>query len=310
MTPGKLGRGSVLALALAWAPGLSGCGDPVAATLQQADVLVARGDVPEAAALLRTLLARLDARAKNDAGPREAASTAVAVQVRLAELGAGPLHDPAQAVADYAQAVRRDPMGAGVVPAQRQLADLYAGPLGRPEHAVSALRAAAATRGTRREGAQVREQLWAILLAMGNHEAAHAEAQGIVERWPQAPEATRARLTMGRVDFLAGRYPRAAATLEAIAETTGDPVARAQAQVEAGNCYQEQGDPGRALASYHAALATHPNPALVQVQIARVRDRLHHMAPRDSILNASRPSRHVASWLPRPTPQELGIGGP
>jgi hypothetical protein len=41
-----------------------------------------------------------------------------------------------------------------------------------------------------------------------------------------------------------------------------------------------------------------------------VRERIYHMAPKNGILNASRPSRHIAAWLPRPTPQELGVGAP
>ena len=313
MTSPKLGRSGTAAAALACALGLGACGDQTVATMARADALIVQNEAPAAAALLRTLLQRLDAQADRAAPGTPLAAgapTAMAVQARLAELGAGPLHDPAQAIADYSHVVRRAPASAAAVHAQRQLADLYAGHVAQPEQAVAALRAAAATLGARQEGAQVRERLWATLLAMGQLDAAHAEASGIVERWPNAAEATRARLTMGRADYLAGRPRRALATLEALIEATGNRTVRAQAQVEAGNCYQELGDPSRALAAYHAALVAHPNPALVQGQIARLRHRLQHMAPRDGILNASRPSRHIASWLPRPTPQELGIGSP
>ncbi|HET6345839.1 MAG TPA: hypothetical protein VFH51_12960, partial [Myxococcota bacterium] len=44
----------------------------------------------------------------------------------------------------------------------------------------------------------------------------------------------------------------------------------------------------------------HPNPALVQRKIQRVRTRLYHLTPSESILNAAHPSRRIAALGPTP----------
>ena len=294
-------------LCAALAGASSACADTPQRALARADALIAEGDIDSAHSLLRAMAQRLE-----DAADKAALDPAAQVEVlgRLAELNAGSLHNAPQAIADYSRLIRLNPQSDVAIAAQCRMADLYRDAAGEPERAVAALRAAAAALGTRTAGAQVRQNIWGTLMAMGNYPAAYAEAQGVLERWPKSREASLARLTMGRADYMEGRYARAAATLEALMDDTQDGQIQAFAQVEAGNCYQELGELPRALTFYYAALKNHPNPGMVQDKIARVRERIYHMAPRDGILNASRPSRHIAAWQPRPTPQDLGIGAP
>jgi tetratricopeptide (TPR) repeat protein len=298
----RAGRTAGLCMALAAAP--LACADTPQGALGRADALIAQGDIDSAHSLLRAMAQRLEDADKAD----QHGAAHLQVLGRLAELNAGSLHNAPQAIADYSRLIRLDPQSDAAIAAQCRMADLYRDATGEPERAVSALRAAAAALGTRTTGAQVRQNLWGTLMAMGNYTAAYAEAQGVLERWPQSREASLARLTMGRADYMEGRYARAAATLEALMDDTQDGQIQAFAQIEAGNCYQELGELPRALTFYYLALEHHPNPAMVQDKIARVRERIYHMAPRDGILNASRPSRHIAAWQPRPTPQDLGIG--
>ncbi len=285
------------------------CADGPGKALAQADALIARGDLDSAHRLLRSVSQRLDAVQHSEASERELHTL---VLTRLAELNAGPLHNVTQALADNAKIVQLSGPKATdeAIAAQCRLADLYRDAADEPENAVIALKAAAAALGSRSQGAQVRQNLTGTLMAMGNFNAAHAEASGIVERWPNSREASRARLIMGRADYMEGRFDRAAATLEALMDDSQDAEVRALAQVEAGNCHQELGEPSKALEFYYAALKGHPNPSMVQDKISRVRERIYHIAPKDGILNASRPSRHIAAWQPRPTPQDLGVGAP
>lgn len=298
-----------LAVALCCAP--VACADTPDQTLARADALVAQGDADGAHRALRSLANRLEAQSKTaKAGATAQAAILPQVLTRLAELNAGPLHNVAQALADNQKIVRLQSATDAAIAARCRMADLYAHAAHEPEHAVAVLKAAALLLGTRMQGAQVRQNLCTTLMAMGNFDAAHAEALEVVERWPNSREASWARLIMGRADYMEGRYPRAAATLEALMDSSRDPETRALAQVEAGNCYQEMGEPSRALEFYYAALQHHPNPSMVQDKITRVRERIYHIAPKGGILNASRPSRHIAAWQPRPTPQDLGVGAP
>lgn len=314
-------RPLALCAALLGAVLAEGCADGPHEALYRADALIAQGDADGAHRLLRASSQKLEAQTT-----RGKLSSVAELQlranmlVRLADLNAGPLHNPAQAIADNAKVVQlgaaapQDSADANLqnqsIAAQCRMADLYRDGVNEPGHAVTTLRAAAAALGTRTAGAQVRQNLVATLMAIGNYNAAHTEAEGIVERWPGSREARGARLTMGRADYMEGRFARAAATLEALTDDSSDKEVRALAQVEAGNCHQELGAAARALEFYYAALAAHPNPSMVQDKIMRVRERIYHIAPKDGILNASRPSRHIAAWQPRPTPQDLGVGGP
>lgn len=296
---------SVLLLVQALGP--VACSRGPAQAMAQADALVAQGDIDRAHDLLRTVAQRLEAQ-----GPTDAASQDLEAQVlsRLAEINAVARHDVPQALLDFGRVVRLNPSSDAAAAAQCRMADLFRDKTREPERAVAVLRAAAQTMGTRTAGAQIRSNLWGTLMAMGNYRAAYDEALGVVERWPQSREASLARLTMGRADYMEGRFAKGAATLESLMDDSADPLTRALAQLEAGNCYLELGELPKALTFFYAALKSHPNAAMVQDKIARVRERIYHMAPNGSILNASRPSRHIAAWQPRPTPQELGIGGP
>jgi tetratricopeptide (TPR) repeat protein len=293
--------------AMALTMGTAACNAGPEAAMRRADALIAQGDVDRAHALLRTVAQRLEAQGSSASQDVDLEMTVLG---RLAELNVVARHNVPEALGDLGRVVRLSPASDAAVAAQCRMADLFVAKTHEPERAVAALRAAAQTMGSRVQGAHIRSNLWATLMAMGNFRAAHEEALGVVERWPQSREASLARLTMGRADYMEGRFAKGAATLEALMDDSQDPLTQALAQVEAGNCYLEMGELPRALTFFYAALKSHPNAAMVQDKIVRVRERLYHMAPRDSILNASRPSRHIAAWQPRPTPQELGIGGP
>lgn len=315
------------AAALLWARALTitlclapaACADAPSLTLTRADALIAQGDPDGAHRALRSLANRLEAEAKarglraaKDTTQLSGAVTSALPQVltRLAELNAYALHNVSQALADNDKIVRLAGNSDDAIAAHCRMADLFNHAAHEPERAVGALKAAAGLLGTRVAGAQVRQNLCTTLMAMGNFDAAHAEALGIVERWPNSREASWARLIMGRADYMEGRYARAATTLEGLMDTSRDAEIKALAQVEAGNCHQELGEPSQALEFYYAALQNHPNPSMVQDKIMRVRERIYHITPKDGILNASRPSRHIAAWQPRPTPQDLGVGAP
>ena len=98
--------------------------------------------------------------------------------------------------------------------------------------------------------------------------------------------------------YLQKRYTEAIATYERLLDVKPDANLTALVLFEMGNCYQELGDGERALNYYYASLPQHPNPALVQRKIQRVRTRLYHLTPSDSILNSAHPSHRVAALGP------------
>lgn len=279
----------------------AGCRNDVERALAAADAATFTGAYARAEDILRRLELRLAAaegatpRRAAELSPAEAARRDLHVQVlgRLAELGAVQLHNLPQALQDYTALARLEREGPRAGAALRQAADLLRRRLDQPAQAAVLLRQAAEVLGLDAAGrphpaaAEVRQELVATYVELGNYDAAIDEARALLVDYPEGSVASDARLRLGKAHFLAQHYREAAATfLQLVDAHPGRPLA-AVALVEAGHAYQELGEPAQALTYYYAALQAHPNPLLVQDKVARVRARIYQLEANRSIISAT-----------------------
>lgn len=297
-------RVAALVATLAWLPLATACQSDAERALAAADAATFAGSYPRAEEILRRLELRLAAaesaagRRRAPQGPAEAARRDLHVQVlqRLAELSAVQLHNVPQALQDYIALAKLERDGPRAGAALRCAADLLRRRLDEPAQAVALLRRAAEALGAGVEGAQVRQELVATYVELGNYHAACAEARALLVDYPEGPVNADARLRLGKAQFLAQHYREAAATfLQLVDANPGRPLA-AVALVEAGHACQELGEPAQALTYYYAAIQDHPNPLLVQDKVARVRARIYQLEANRSILQAAGAPKALASF--------------
>ncbi|RYF11371.1 MAG: tetratricopeptide repeat protein, partial [Deltaproteobacteria bacterium] len=166
------------------------------------------------------------------------------------------------------------------------VAELHAHKLGNLPSAIGAYQRVVSEFAERPEARRAQLDIVSHYFAQKNFNQARLEAEALMRRWPASNEAAQARFELADALFGQRRYTEAVAEYESLSRETHDPSLQALVAYELGNCYQELGQTDRALGHYYSALAQHPNPLLVQGKIARVRARLHRLAPARRIMNA------------------------
>jgi tetratricopeptide (TPR) repeat protein len=276
---------------------LTACKTDVQSGIQSANDLLYRKKYVEAERLYRKLLKRLES--SKDLTDGEDAQRLLVLD-RLGKINALYLRDYSQAIADFEALNRKYPKTEPSLAALATVADLYHYKLGKPQQAIEAYQRLVSDFPGRAEAPHAQLQIVAAYFKLKDYEQARTEAAWVLKRWPGTPEAAQAEFEMADSYYLQKRYTEAIATYERLLDSKPDANLTALVLFEVGNCYQELGDGERALNYYYSSLPAHPNPSLVQRKIQRVRTRLYHLTPNDSILNAAHPSHHVASPGPPP----------
>ena len=272
-------RFGILIVALA----MGACRSDVQSGMQSANDLLYRQKYVDAERLYRKLLKRLDV-------PKELTeaedSQRLQVLDRLGKINALYLRDYAQAIADYESLIRHYPKAEQSLSALATVADLYHYKIANLQQGIDAYQRLVTDFPTRPEARHAQLETVAAYFKLKNYDQARTEAAALLKRWADSPEAMQAEFEVADTYYVQKRYTEAIATYELLLQRKPEANLTALVLFELGNCYQELGDGERALTYFYACLPAHPNPALVQRKIARVRSRLHHTAPQDSIMNA------------------------
>jgi tetratricopeptide (TPR) repeat protein len=276
---------------------LSACKSDVQSGIQSANDLLYRKQYVEAERLYRKLLKRLES--SKDLTEGEDAQRLLVLD-RLGKINALYLRDYSQAIADFEALNRKYPKTEPSLAALATVADLYHYRLGKLQQAIETYQRLVMDFPGRAEAPHAQLEVVAAYFKLKDYEQARAEAEWVLKRWPGSPEAAQAEFLIADSHYLQKRYTDAIATYERLLDGKPDANLTALVLFEVGNCYQELNDGDRALNYYYAALSQHPNPALVQRKIQRVRTRLYHLTPSESILNAAHPSRRIAALGPAP----------
>ncbi len=263
------------ALALACGALLLHCGDGLADDLQRASDLFYRGQVHAAERLYGDTLQRLRAQPPS---PRRRAQILQAWR-RLAQLHALYLRDTERAIADYAAIANAYPGEADARGALAALGDLYLNRQHDPAAAIAAYHRLVADFSDHPDARRAQLAIVHAYLKQQDQRAATQQAEILARRHPGSAEALEGRVAVAYGLSLQAQPAAAAAAFAALAEAPLSPPQQALLSVERASCYQRLDQPHRALEQLEQALATHPQPRLVQSKIGHLRAAIHRQSP-------------------------------
>lgn len=123
-------------------------------------------------------------------------------------------------------------------------------------------------------------QVAKLYFELGDYLQSSIEAGRVLERFADSPVADDALLLQGQaLAMVEGRRAEAVKLLEALPKRFPKSELASHALFELGKLHADAGDNAAAIAVWVGALANHPNPALVQAAIGRVRRRITHTTP-------------------------------
>jgi TolA-binding protein len=123
-------------------------------------------------------------------------------------------------------------------------------------------------------------QVAKLYFELGDYLQSSLEAHRLVEQFPDSPVTDDALLLEGQaLAMVEGRRGDAITVLESLPVRFPHSELAPHALFELGKLHADAGDNALAIAVWVKALETHPNPALVQESIARVRRRITHTTP-------------------------------
>lgn len=269
------------------------CGGDIATAIESANDLLYAKEYVESERLYRKLLRRLEAR-EPELNATEDDQRRLVLD-RLGKLNALYLDDYDQAIRYYKQLVLLYPRSDQAFAGLATIADIFQNKLGKHEAAIEAYQKMVhefpVTEELTDTGLELREQeqtraqlhISHAYFALNNYDQARREARKLIERWPESNEAAQAQFQIANSFYVEGRYTEAVANYEDLLEDNPDAELTSLVLFELGNCFQEMNDNERALACYYGCLADYPDPLLVQRKIKRLRNRIGHLQPADSI---------------------------
>ena len=190
------------------------------------------------------------------------------------------LRDEREAVTALRELARRDPAGAWGRTAQRELGGIFEQRDGGCRQAIVEYQRFI---GMDPAGAGNDEAQLAVArcsFALGDFEQARAEYELLLERYPESALRPRALLGIAGAWYVAGRHAAAATAYRQVLAETDDPELGAEAAFGVASALEASGDLAGALRELERARAGHPNPALVDQRLARVRGRMEQQAGR------------------------------
>ncbi len=213
---------------------------------------------------------------------REDAAEAKALQARALKGAADvyylELRDFRRAAEVYEELIRLCPEAPEALEGRVQLADILHVHFGDTRGAIGAL-TAAVERGAK-ERAALSYRVAKLYFELGDFEQAGLEARRVVERDGDAAEADDAALLEAQaLAAMEGRGEDARRALGAVVERFSDSPLVPYALFELGKLRAESGDREGAIEEWVRALERHPEPAMVQENIARVRRQIVERTP-------------------------------
>jgi TolA-binding protein len=128
--------------------------------------------------------------------------------------------------------------------------------------------------------AELRYQVAKLYFELNDYLQSSLEATRVVDQFPQSPAADDALLLQGQaLAMVEGRRGEAIKALESLPVRFPRSELAPHALFELGKLHADAGDNAVAIAIWVKALQAHPNPALGQAAITRVRRRITHTTP-------------------------------
>ncbi len=207
------------------------------------------------------------------------------------------LRDFRRAAEVYEELIRLCPEAPEALEGRVQLADILRVHFGDARGAIGAL-TAAVERGAENR-AELSYRVAKLYFELGDFEQARLEARRVGERDPQAPEADDAALLEAQaLAAMEGKGEDAQAALRSLVERFADSPLVPYALFELGKLRAEAGDREGAIEEWVRALERHPDPQMVQDNIARVRRQIVELTPSKvgrAVLAAAPPAVRAAA---------------
>lgn len=188
------------------------------------------------------------------------------------------LRDPRQAVAVYRELIQQCPEARESLEAHVILADILRGNFRDLRGAINELTAAIARNPP--QSAELTYQVAKLYFELGDYQQCALEAQRVFTRYETSAFVDDAMFLRAQaLSMLDDRKPDAARGFEELARRLPDSELAPHALLELGKLRADQGENERAIELWVEALQRHPDPAIVQASIARIRKRIANTRP-------------------------------
>lgn len=188
------------------------------------------------------------------------------------------LRDMRQAIAVYKELVAQCPESPEALEGHITLADLLHNYAHDIRGAINELSAAISRNPP--QGAELSYQVAKLYFELGDYQQCELEAQHLISRFETSAYVDDAMLLRGQaLEMMDGRRADAQRDFEELVHRFPDSELAPHALFEIGKLYSEGGDDAKAIEVWVEALKRHPDPAVVQSSIARVRARIAKTTP-------------------------------
>ena len=186
--------------------------------------------------------------------------------------------DVRQAVSVYKELIAQCPEAKETLDARITLADILVTYYRDPRGAITELTAALARNPP--QSAELHYQVAKLYYQVDDFHQAELEADALVKGYEASNYVDDAMFLEAQAVAMENRRPDAERLFKELVDRFPDSELAPYAQFELGKLYAEANQNDQAIDVWVKALARHPDPALVQAAIARVRARITHITPR------------------------------
>lgn len=266
--PRRGGAWSLLLLGL-----LAGCRESPARHMSKAQDAIYEGDPQRALREYRLALDEIDQMEGTEANVLRARALKGAADVYRIEQ-----RDVRQAIAVYRELIQQCPEAPESLEAHIILAELLRNRFRDLRGAITELTAAIARNPP--QSAELSYQVAKLYFEIGDYQQCELEAQKVAARFETSPYATEALFLRGQaLAMMEGRRAAARRVLEELAQRSPESEAAPHALFELGKLAADDGENEKAIEVWVRALERHPDPAVIQSSIARLRNRITNTTP-------------------------------
>ncbi|MBI3184481.1 MAG: tetratricopeptide repeat protein [Myxococcales bacterium] len=261
------------ALAACLALALAGCEKDAAQHILRAKAALYEKRAPEALAEYRRALDALE----HDDSPEAQVLRARALR-GAADIYYLELRDVRRATEVYRELISLCPEAPETLEARVYLADILKNHFRDHRGAISELTAALARNPP--QGAELSYQVAKLYFELGNYQQCELEASSLENKYETSAHVDDALFLRAQaLAMMEGRRPEAARAFQQLAERFPDSELQPHALFELGKLRAELGEGEKAIETWVEALRRHPDPKVVQGQIALIRKRLEATTP-------------------------------
>lgn len=248
---------------------LAGCQNPARRALERADDLAFHSQPKAALAEVTKAIRALHG--KTDHESQTLRLRALATGGRLCHLF---LRRPREALKFYGALVEASPNSDLAFDARQRMAEIRIEDLGDRAGAIAQYQALVAGFPHRAGVDKFQYEIAEGYFHLADYAQTRTEAHHLIKRYPDSKWVDDALFLIGQAWHAQMNLKKALEAFDELEQRfPGTPLA-ARADVEEGNCLEEQGHDEKALDAYIAALPKHPDPELVQLKIHRLRARM------------------------------------